>query len=238
MVGKYRIPDSAAKYILFQRTAYLTFTNSLLFRVIRKLIPAFDYNCMVELEAKLNTKKVISMYLADMEREYLSIKGALPDSCSRVLDIGCGIAGIDIFLNQHYSNGSVDFFLLDKSDIEESLYYMYEDKAAFYNSLSLAKETLVNNGVEENNVHLIEATEKNDIEIEKGVDIVLSLISWGFHYPVSVYLEKVYSLLDEGGILILDVRKNTDGLELLASKFGQYIGILETSKYLRICATK
>lgn len=235
---KYKIPDSAIKYILFQRTAYLIFTKSFLFRIIRKIIPSFSYNRMVGFEAKLNSKKVKEMYLTDMEREYLSIKEFLPDNCLRILDIGCGIAGIDIFLNQHYLNRGVEFYLLDKSEVEDSIYYMYEKNGAFYNSLNTAKTTLVMNGVEKNNVHLVEATEKNDIDIDNDVDLVLSLISWGFHYPVSVYLEKVHNILNEGGALILDIRKNTDGLDLLTQKFSDSKIILETSKYIRVCAFK
>jgi len=87
-------------------------------------------------------------------------------------------------------------------------------------------------------VHLIEATEENDIEIETRVDLVLSLISWGFHYPVGVYLERVYDLLDEGGVLILDIRRDTDGVDVLVKKFDDYRTVLETRKFIRICAIK
>lgn len=238
MENRYEMPDSATKYILFQRTAYLTLTKTLLFKVFRKLIPSLNYNRMVEFEAKLRSTKVKAMYLTDMEREYLSIKEFLPDNCSRILDIGCGVAGIDLFLNQHYLNREIEFLLLDKSRIEENIYYLYEVKGAFYNSLGIAREILVNSGIDEYRVHLIEATENNSIDIDKGVDLVLSLISWGYHYPVSTYLEKVYDLLKEGGTLILDVRKNTDGLDLLTQRFGGYRIILQTRKYLRVCATK
>lgn len=235
---RYEIPDSAIRYILFQRTSYLRFTKSTLYKVIRKRIPFFNYNLMVGIEAKLSPKKIAAMYLSDMEREYRSMKGFLPDNCSRILDIGCGIAGIDIFLNEHYSNRSVDFYLLDKNEIEERVYYMYEEKGAFYNSLDLAKSTLVINGVEENHVHLIEAADNNDINMDKSVDFVLSLISWGFHYPVGVYLDKVYDLLVEEGVLILDIRKNTDGLDLLNQKFGNHKVVNETSKFCRVCVIK
>ncbi|MCP3941554.1 MAG: hypothetical protein GY710_08745 [Desulfobacteraceae bacterium] len=238
MERQYEISDSTTKYIMFQRTGYLTLTNSFFFRAVRKLIPSFNYKRMVGLEAKLKAGKVSKMYLADMKKEYQSIKKFLPDDCSKILDIGCGVAGIDIFLNQHYLNKDVNFYLLDKSHIEEKVYYMYEEKGAFYNSLNIAKQTLVNNGVKKNNVHLIEATPKNDIKIDNGIDLVLSLISWGFHYPVNIYLEKVYKLLGDGGTLILDIRKDTEGFNLLTQKFGKYKIILETSKYLRVCATK
>jgi len=87
-------------------------------------------------------------------------------------------------------------------------------------------------------VHLIEAMENNDIDINSTVDLIISLISWGFHYPVDTYLEKAYDLLNKDGILILDVRKDTNGLDLLTQRLGAYKVILETAKYSRVSTSK
>jgi SAM-dependent methyltransferase len=235
---KYTAPTLAAKYILFQRTDYIALANSSPFRTIRKVLPFITYNFMVELEAKLRSRKIIDMYFSDMKQEYDSLKHFLPANCSRILDIGCGIAGIDIYINEHYAPQNIEYYLLDKSKIEEKVYYMFEEKGAFYNSLDITKATLVANGINENNIHLIEATENNDIDIKQNVDIVLSLLSWGFHYPVNTYLDKVYALLNRKGVLILDIRKGTDGLDLITKKFGEYRKVLERKKYIRICAIK
>lgn len=234
----YDVPESAARYILLQRTEYLTFTNRSLPRFIRRLIPSLDYRRWVEFEARLNAGKVIALYMTDMEKEYESIKDFLPPICSRILDIGCGIAGIDVLLYEHYSNEGIEFFLLDKSAVEENIYYDYEEKGAFYNSLELSEETLVRNGVDRNRIHLLEASEGSGIDIEKPVDLALSLLSWGFHYPVGTYLEQVHGVLDVGGVLILDVRKGTGGLDQIREKFGHYTVVREDAKYTRVCATK
>ena len=85
---------------------------------------------------------------------------------------------------------------------------------------------------------MIEATQSNEIDTGKKLDLVLSLISWGFHYPVGVYLDRVYELLNDDGRLILDVRTRTDGLNVLTQKFGSYEVILETAKYARVAAKK
>jgi SAM-dependent methyltransferase len=238
MTEKFRIPDMAVKYILYQRTEYIALQKTLLFRALRKLVPSFNYNRMVVAEAMLRKSKIKDMYLDDMEKEYLSIKQYLPEKCTDILDIGCGVAGIDIFLNEHYRNREIDFYLLDKTQIDEGVYYLFEEKGSFYNSLSVAKELLTNKGVHADRVHLLEATENNEIILDGKVDLALSLISWGFHYPVSIYLKKVYELLNNDGRLILDVRKDTTGLELIAEIFGSYKVILEKRKLTRICATK
>jgi len=234
----YEIPDSAAKYILFQRTTYITLTNNIVLRLLRKLIPAFSYNSNIAIEALLRNNRIKSMYLRDMQREYLSIKEFLPTNCSIILDIGCGISGISLFLNRHYSNSKIQFYLLDKSIIEKNVYYFYNRKGAFYNSLEIAKEMLVNNGLHTDKVHLLEATNSNSIMIRKKVNLVISLLSWGFHYPIDTYLDRVYEILDVDGVLILDVRENTNGLHLLTDKFSDYKPILKKNKYLRVCVRK
>src|SRR5690606_38151004 len=55
------------------------------------------------------------------------------------------------------------------------------------------------------------------------VDSVVSLISWGWHYPVSTYLEPVRSALPPGGRLILHIRPRTGGEEELRRYF-RYVG--------------
>lgn len=234
----YKAPSSAAKFILFQRTAYIKLAKGTLFKILRKILPFATYNFMVELDARIRPKQIIDLYFSDMEKEFESLKDYLPIDCSKVLDIGCGIAGIDVLLNKHYSPKSIEFYLLDKTSLDQDVYYMFEDKGSFYNSLELAKTTLVDNGVSEKSVHTVEATENNDININTDVDFAISLISWGFHYPVSTYLDKVYTLLNKKGVLILDIRKGTEGLDLITKTFGGYRKILETSKYVRICAMK
>lgn len=239
MVNRFGIPNSATKYILFQRTECLTFpTRFLSSRLFRKIVPLSVYNRMVLLEAKLRNTRIKEMYLSGMEREYLSIRDFLPDNCSSILDVGCGMAGIDLFLNQHYLNSDIEFFLLDKTEIDESVYYMYTGKGAFYNSLDIANKILSENGVDSNKVHLLEADIENSIRIENNVDLVLSLISWGYHYPVSVYLDTVLNLLSEGGTLIIDIRKNTEGFDTVTQAFDTYRIIHESNKYYRVCARK
>jgi len=125
------------------------------------------------------------------------------------LDIGCGVAGIDVLLSQHY-NGNVEIFLIDKTKVDKKLYYNFEKRGSFYNSLQISKSILTANGVNRNKIHLQEATENNEIRFNQNFDIVISLISWGFHYLVSTYLDRVYIKMNKNGIRIIDVRKNTN----------------------------
>jgi len=82
---------------------------------------------------------------------------------------------------------------------------------------------------------------RNDslVPLRRGtVDLVVSLISWGFHYPVPVYLDQVRALLRPGGRVILDVRKETDGRAQLEARFPGVTTISETRKKERVVAER
>ncbi|MGD8818198.1 MAG: class I SAM-dependent methyltransferase, partial [Acidobacteriota bacterium] len=216
----------------------IRFTRRRLARFLMKRVPSLNYERVVALEARVRRSEVKRQYRDCMSKEYASIAACLPQRCRGILDIGCGIAGIDVHLDAHYEGGAPHFFLLDRSHVEERVYYMFEPRGAFYNSLELSRQVLVANGVEESRVTLLEATETNDIAVDAAVDLVLSLRSWGFHYPVGTYLDRVYELLAEGGCLILDVRKGTNGFDRLKDRFGTFVTLLEKRNHARICARK
>ena len=233
-----KVPNEALKYILFQRTGYLRLTNTFAYRALNRITPFSIYNQVVTIESRINPSRIKKLFEDDIKNEYLSIKDFLPETCSSILDIGCGVAGIDVFLNYHYQDQHPTFYLLDKTHTEDSVFYAFNTKGAFYNSLNVAKTMLIENNTSERFVHLVEATDNNDIKIYRNVDLIISLISWGFHYPVETYLEKAYSLLVKGGSMIIDVRKGTNGIAMIKSLFDEVKIILDAEKFQRVLALK
>lgn len=234
------IPDIAVKYILFQRTEYLIYQNTWWLNKIIIRIPFLTYNMMVLFEAWLFRKRLKRLFSKDMMQEYNTIKGSLPENPEAILDIGCGVAGIDGMLNYHYKEKKIDvkFYLLDRTELKHNIYYGFKDKPSFYNSLSIAESLLVNNGVKPENIYKQEATPDNEINFSVKFDMIISLISWGFHYPISIYLDKAYELLKPGGVLIIDARKNSGIEETLKNKFGNIKIVAERQKRVRIVAYK
>ncbi|MDP3962767.1 MAG: glycosyltransferase [bacterium] len=233
------IPNNALKYILFQRTDFSVYTSRprLLRIVMNKRVPI--YNVAVKLEAALFPGRTKKLFSLDMEREYLIIKKYLPLDPKNILDIGCGVGGIDIMFNKHYAQMGVSphLHLLDKSEVNSKVYYGIEKEAAYYNSLETAKRLLNANGVKEENIYTQEVSGPSFFPGKK-FDLIISLISWGFHYPISTYLEEAYGALSNGGTMIVDVRKGTDGEKLLEEKFGEIDTIFEGKKHKRILAHK
>jgi SAM-dependent methyltransferase len=232
------VPEGAIKYILFQRTAYLRILNSSFYGWLNSHLP-FIYKQIVSLEAKVDSSRIKALYEDDMRKEYLSIRESLPKTCHKILDIGCGMAGIDVFLNNHYIDAhQPEFYLLDKTEIAKNIFYHFKPQGAFYNSLEISRKMLTDNGIPEENIYLLEADATNAINIDFNIDLIISLISWGYHYPVETYLDRVYKLLSQDGRLIIDVRKGTDGVDKLKNKFSELNIILDSRKFQRVWAIK
>ena len=235
-MGNMKISENSIKYILFQRTGYLK--DNMFFKLLTYFgsVTPF-YNLSVNLKKDFFSSKIKTEFEKDIVNEYSIIKKYLPKSAGSILDIGCGVAGIDILLSHHYKN-KIDIFLIDKTKVDKKVHYDYEKSGSFYNSLQISKSLLEINGVDTNKIHLQEAIENNEIKFNQGFDIVISLISWGFHYPVSAYLFEVYRKMNKNGILLLDIRKNANGEKEIEKRFGNYQIIFQTKKYMRVFTKK
>lgn len=137
----------------------------------------------------------------------------LPQKAGRILDIGAGIAAIDARLYQVYPDAH--FYLLDRTGFDVK--FGPETEQIFYNSQNVARDLLVSNGVPVAQIHLLEATPTYEIGVS-GVDLAMSLFSWGWHYPLTSYVSAVAKAVVAKGMLIIDVR-NVEGKELLEKVF-------------------
>ena len=121
----------------------------------------------------------------------------------------------------------------------KKVYYSYRERGCYYNSLATSKNILEMNGVPSQDIFLQEA-ENNLIKFDVKFDLVVSLISWGFHYPLSTYLDQVYERMAPGGVLILDVRKvpTSNPITQLKNMFGNIKILYESDKHARVMVIK
>ncbi|MEN9625945.1 MAG: hypothetical protein RL557_273 [archaeon] len=197
------------------------------------------FSSVIALESFFRGKTVAQLFSEEMNKEYQGMKALLPQNASAILDVGCGVAGIDVLLYKHYSNSKPKIYLLDKTEIPKKVYYSYTEKGCYYNSLVTSKNILEMNGVPAAQIFLQEAQD-NKITFDAKFDLAVSLISWGFHYPLSTYLDEVYEKMSLGGVLVIDLRKipNADPVTKLRNKFGEVKIITESEKHTRVVATK
>ncbi|WP_108813720.1 hypothetical protein [Loktanella sp. Alg231-35] len=150
--------------------------------------------------------------------EYLALKAHLPkDGIKSVADIGCGYAFVDLFISRDFD---ADLTLID---IEESEVrdFGFQQQGAGYSNLRKAKAFLVANGVSADKISLVNPN-NTDVMGTANVDLAISLLSCGFHYPVSTYSTYFSKTLNAGGAVVLDIRdKNFAEQSEAIAQFGK-----------------
>lgn len=160
------------------------------------------------------------------------MKPFLPKTCESVLDIGCGLAAVDVLLSKHYGNPMIT--LVDQDKVDANIHYGFRDLGSFYNSFALAGQIMKENGV--TNYSFIPANTGADVRIGVKQDLIISLLSCGYHYPVDFYLDRMVELLSPRGRIIIDIRENTDGVKKFKRYFSEVETISNYNKSFRICA--
>lgn len=128
-------------------------------------------------------------FIPSLLADYELIRPFLPERVGTVLDIGCGMAGIDVLLKRHYPDAKL--WLLDGDGTEPR--DGWNAKLEAFSSRADADELLAANGIKAD--RWIDVNTHERLE----ADLVISLASWGYHYPLSTY--------DVGGFCIADLRK-------------------------------
>lgn len=166
-------------------------------------------------------------YSQELEATYLGFKDLLPEG-GRILDIGCGMAGIDVFLAKHYGKGA-RITLCDKQGLSKKINAGFNPRAedfAHYHDFAAAIALLKANKVPFNRIDRCIDLHQDPFP-EDEFDVVISLLSWGFHYPISTYRPK------SAGVVIADIRRGTDGEKELEA-YGELTVVHEAKKYRRV----
>lgn len=187
-------------------------------QLLNKIILKPEYNQYFQWQRNMGSESREHL-LYNFIRYIQSVEKWLPKKVDKVLDIGCGLGLLDLFLYNYYKQSkATKFYLFDRSQVNKKVYYGFRPRAAFYNSLELTKDLCVTNGMANEQINIVEATNENLLKI-KDIDLVVSSIAWGFHFPINTYVKEVKSAMKVGAVLVVDIRKGTDGLEQLKKEF-------------------
>ena len=136
------------------------------------------------------------------EKEFETFKLFLPNSVKNIMDIGCGLGIINIYLNDFFSSNS-NFFLLDKNRVDNKIKYGFSSNYESYNDLNETKNILSENDIDSSCIFLFDVEKK--IQINNKMDLVISLKSMGYHYPVDTYIDLFKKCCTKDTIFIYDV---------------------------------
>lgn len=135
--------------------------------------------------------------------EYQMLKPVLAEIAPKAIaDIGCGYAIFDLFA---WRDHPCNLVLIDLEE-SESRHFGYKDSGAAYSNLDVARKFLTDNGVKKTQITCINPGAK-DLSKTRRVDLAVSFLSCGFHYPVDTYMPYFRSNLTKSGAVILDVRQ-------------------------------
>jgi SAM-dependent methyltransferase len=178
----------------------------------------------------LRGRTVLGRGAMDIHREFLAIRDRLTAPPRRICDIGCGLGHLDIFLAGAFE---VDEILL--VDIESSATHRhnFNREGSGYNSLASAGRFVRANVPATTRVATCNPRREDlAAHAAKGFDLVVSLLSCGYHYPTDEYVEFFRRGIAPGGILILDLRHNVPQNDL-SGLFDVVGTIEETDRYRR-----
>jgi hypothetical protein len=147
-------------------------------------------------------KNIAQMTEELFQKEINTIQKFLPHKVTNIMDVGCGLGIINIFLNRIYKN-EANFYLLDKNRIDTKIKYGFNSDYESYNNLNETKKILLENGIKNNriNIHNVDL----DINIKKKIDLVISLKSMGYHYPFENYLQLFKKCCSDDVTFIFDI---------------------------------
>jgi len=201
---------------------------------LARLIPE---TILTATDATLFGSRIMRAYRDEVRIDWDGIAPALPDEVHNSLDIGCGIGGVNEFIYRRFSDSNpMSVTLADKDEVSRRIHYEMTDNPSVYNSLSHSVDYLTSVGVSPDAIKTVDLNVTRPPE-DESFDLIVSLISLGFHYPVDVYLDYLTNHLTDRGVLILDCRTGFGGIETLERHF-EVRTILEDSFMSRVACTK
>ena len=167
-------------------------------------IRAWERGDVSELDAIVTEKsETLAMRAASIiQDEFDELRSVIdPAEPKSIADIGCGYAFFDLFAHVAYD---CDLLLVDIEE-NELRHFGYNNEGAAYTSLSVARDFLSGNGVPDRAITTWNP-QIEELEDAERVDVALSLLSCGFHYPVDMYMPFFRFGVRKGGKIILDLR--------------------------------
>ena len=228
--------------ILLQRTD-IQKSNSIILKNFNKLTKNY-FNIINLLFRSLSYNKVFDAYeIETVNESNLLCKLILeefPEKNLTILDVGVGIGGYHKKWIREHSNNST-LYLMDNSEFNiRALSYGHGKSDRYYNSLFLTRNFLSNNDSSKVKVESIEIKQEYPGKIPDHLDLIISFISWGFHYS----LEDYWSIITQrmsliSSIILIDVRKQSQSYKFLNEQTNFSLEIISSnSKSDRILVRK
>ncbi len=150
----------------------------------------------------------------------------IPKNMHASLDIGSGMGGIDILLNNNFHQSTCLVDALNTLPI-------CKKHNVPFNDYNICSEFFKKNGIDEF-LYYLSPKEFKRISPFTHVDLIISIKSYCFHYSPEVYLRQLYWWCHKETVLIFDVRNDRPAwLKILRENFTEIDVLLEKPKYTK-----
>lgn len=167
--------------------------------------------------------------------EYEALRPVLLDlGPETIADIGCGYGFFDLFAARDLG-ASVTLIDLETN---ERRHFGFQAEGAAYSSLAKARTLLEANGIAADRITTLNPG-TDDVLGTPPVDLAVSFLSCGFHYPVDLYVPFFHQVVSPAGALILDLRAATASTQLeTLDDLGRPIDLSAPEKARRVLLKK
>ena len=193
-----KLNSKSRKLLLLQRNELLSDKQNILRKKFGRLI--FTNILINYFQIKNLEQNTENLFLREIE----TFKNHLPENAKNIMDIGCGLGIINIYLNKIFDNYP-NFFLLDKNRIDKKIKYGFSLNYESYNDLNETKNILLENQMNLNQINTFDV--EKVINIDEKIDLVISLKSMGYHYPFESYLKLFNQCCNKNTFFIFDLSK-------------------------------
>jgi len=203
---------------------------------IKRLVPSLKHTPtgwpeLMRRTATENRETILAEVTREIDDMFAKIAPTIARFAPRRLaDLGCGQAFIDLFIFRRFG---CELVLIDIEQTE-SLHFGFKPQGAGYADLANARAFLVANGVPERAITTLNPRHQPLADLAP-VDLAISLISCGFHYPVATY-DSFFATQVRKAIL-LDCRNGTDAAASLA-RYGTVEAVGREKKHERLLCVK
>ena len=95
---RYKLPKGANEYVLLQRTSLIKDTRSKLIKKLSLIGMGKSYESVVKEQSKENNNEISDYYYTEIEKVFNAVKTHIPKHTKSILDVGSGLAGLEVFL--------------------------------------------------------------------------------------------------------------------------------------------
>ena len=184
------------KLILLQRNELLSNKQ----KYLRKRFGRYIFTNFLIHYFQKNNLEILTEEL--FREEFKTFEKYLPQNVENIMDIGCGLGILCIYINQKYQNNP-NFYLLDKNTVDTKIKYGFSKDYESYNDLNETRNILLKNGLSKEQIYIKNVDQ--EITIDNKINLVISLKSMGYHYPIENYINLIKKTCSTETAFIFDV---------------------------------